>query len=860
MSVNFKMTAIADAIRAKTGKTGSLTLDQMATEIAGLSAAENISHANIPVYVKTEALRVANLVESVRKEDSIVFLAMSDSHHCGEQSNTGWQTNTNTGNLHAGMAAKILAYALKMDFACHLGDITFGHGTTTNALLHQQIAEMNSWLDEAFEGLPQFRTVGNHDTGMYGKDEGYAEMETNEYLFSVFGSYCEGAVFGSTTFGYCYKDFEDKKLRVICLNTSEGDSLSASYELSPAQLLWFAQAMRGVGSKANASEWSVLVLGHYPLDWPGMADATAIVKEYIDGSSVTHNGTTVNFSGANGAKFIANFHGHTHCFKYAKLNTLNTTAMTATEYNAWRVGIPNSSFYRNNHQEGPNAHGIYFEDEVTYDKTIGGAKDTAFVVNVITPSEEVIHSFCYGAGMDRVIGYGDIVYHKIVKYLYNATVDNSVSSIETGQPYTAKVIPNDHCAVSSVTIKMAGVDITASAYNDGVINIPAVTGDLVITVKAIIALGCTNQVPISTDDAGKIYGGDYDGDGVNDGYKTKSYINSAGGVGASDKCVTGYIPAKAGDVIRMKGMGLVSGDGNNRIAFYDANKTFIKFAQATSSWYMGEFKGVLENGVYTQFTLKALSDIPNYAYIRICCDTINAESILTVNEEIKYADEVENTYGVIYNLSGAGCSNSSAVVVENAGYTTTIIVSAGYVLDSVTVTMGGVNITSTAYNNGVISIPAVTGNVIITVTTIADSTVNYSNRLPLATDASGAVYNGKGYKEDTYISSGNEATKAGTFTSGFIPCKGGNTLYFKNVGMQSGQDGHRLAAYASDKSHLVLTKTNNSGFTGFTWGADGNISSVKIPTGNDWGNTAFIRFCCSYIGDDSIVTVNEPIE
>lgn len=36
MSVNEKMTAIADAIRGKTGKTDVLTLDQMAMEIAGI--------------------------------------------------------------------------------------------------------------------------------------------------------------------------------------------------------------------------------------------------------------------------------------------------------------------------------------------------------------------------------------------------------------------------------------------------------------------------------------------------------------------------------------------------------------------------------------------------------------------------------------------------------------------------------------------------------------------------------------------------------------------------------------------------------------------------------------------------------
>ena len=37
MSVNSKMTAIADAIRAKTGGTELLTLDDMAVEIAGIS-------------------------------------------------------------------------------------------------------------------------------------------------------------------------------------------------------------------------------------------------------------------------------------------------------------------------------------------------------------------------------------------------------------------------------------------------------------------------------------------------------------------------------------------------------------------------------------------------------------------------------------------------------------------------------------------------------------------------------------------------------------------------------------------------------------------------------------------------------
>jgi hypothetical protein len=39
------MTAIADAIRGKTGKTQALTLDEMATEIQGISVGENLPDA-----------------------------------------------------------------------------------------------------------------------------------------------------------------------------------------------------------------------------------------------------------------------------------------------------------------------------------------------------------------------------------------------------------------------------------------------------------------------------------------------------------------------------------------------------------------------------------------------------------------------------------------------------------------------------------------------------------------------------------------------------------------------------------------------------------------------------------------------
>ena len=137
--------------------------------------------------------------------------------------------------------------------------------------------------------------------------------------------------------------------------------------------------------------------------------------------------------------------------------------------------------------------------------------------------------------------------------------------------------------------------------------------------------------------------------------------------------------------------------------------------------------------------------------------------------------------------------------------------------------------------------------------------ITYTNQIPISTDASGAVYNGVGYKANTYLSGGNDGTKNGIYATGFIPCKLGDTLYCKNVGMQTGQDAHRLAFYDSSKTYLAIIKTTLTAYKGWNYGEDGNISSIGIRVSGNNQNTAFVRFCCGHIGDDSIVTVNEPI-
>ena len=474
MALTDKLTAIADAIRAKDGTTGTMTLDQMPGKIAAITTADNIVHADIPEYIKAAALEVAKKVRAVQTSESITFIAMSDSHQLDTSSDIV------TGNLHAGMAAKALAYIMpNIDFACFLGDYTAGSNTTTIEEGKRHFAEINADIDEAFAGIPQFRTVGNHDPLGYSYSQNgyYLDQAT---LYGLIGKYNDDGVtvMGSTTGGYCYRDFTDKKVRVICLNTAEMTSASSggAENMTGEQKLWFANALKGAGAKG--SSWGIIVLSHHPLDWGNVLMASNIVHAYVEGESITvTSGNTVNFSGSNSAKFLGAFHGHVHCFKAAKLNYIANSV--GTEYQAYRIAVPNMCFSRNNEygQNGKNEYyGIEFGEDTTYSKTAGTANDTAFVVNVVNPSEQKIYSFCYGAGYDREI-YTGVVSIAVT----GVTLDQTSGTLTAGDTVTltATVSPSD---ASNKAVTWASSAPTVASVVNGVVTALA-PGSAKITVK-----------------------------------------------------------------------------------------------------------------------------------------------------------------------------------------------------------------------------------------------------------------------------------------------------------------------------------------------------------------------------------------
>ena len=81
-----------------------------------------------------------------------------------------------------------------------------------------------------------------------------------------------------------------------------------------------------------------------------------------------------------------------------------------------------------------------------------------------------------------------------------------------------------------------------------------------------------------------------------------------------------------------------------------------------------------------------------------------------------YSSQMEEGGLVTYTLSHVTSSNKDRMVASGSTFTTTLTADEGYTLGTVTVKMGGTDITNTVYSNGVVSIASVTGNIVITAT------------------------------------------------------------------------------------------------------------------------------------------------
>lgn len=102
---------------------------------------------------------------------------------------------------------------------------------------------------------------------------------------------------------------------------------------------------------------------------------------------------------------------------------------------------------------------------------------------------------------------------------------------------------------------------------------------------------------------------------------------------------TGYIPVKAGDIIRVNEDFLLSNnDGTPAYILYDANKNALQALRLDSIIEGAYYVSLVESDVSGHHSAIKINKPSSTAYIRICNDSrlIGKNPILTVNEEIAY--------------------------------------------------------------------------------------------------------------------------------------------------------------------------------------------------------------------------------
>lgn len=170
------------------------------------------------------------------------------------------------------------------------------------------------------------------------------------------------------------------------------------------------------------------------------------------------------------------------------------------------------------------------------------------------------------------------------------------------------------------------------------------------------------------------------------------------------------------------------------------------------------------------------------------------------------------TYTITRNLTNVASSNTANSIAENASYTTTLSPTGGYKkLGTITVTMGGTDISASAVSGSTITIAKVTGDIVITcaavITNIID-TIGISANTRLSTSSG-----------ENRTQSGYAAIGANKDAASLIHLTAGDTLRIKGVSLP-----------ASNNSYSAIVLYNASGTF---------ISSTYLHNGLSWNNLTF---------------------
>lgn len=361
-----------------------------------VSSLKSSGSASVPYYVLEEAEEVADKVLGLRNANSFVMALASDLHTNGLDASS-------VGVLHAGQAMDAINSMTQLDLVALLGDYeiyNFNYGDDNGADETEDARKSFKHVKKAFtsvaKGVPFMQLQGNHD-----QDTTDTTAEARQKYYAYIGANNVGTVtdYNNKFRNYGYRDFDNYKIRVIYLNTTDVSEaeVTTNAKVSTEQLNW----LNTVALNLTDPEWGIIVLTHHPLNWEGSLDNLLSALNTYKGKNT-------------GAKLIAHFHGHLHNFRAETLGTNKILSIT----------IPNACNGRENEYgtaKDENGNYVYSENQRSaygdtdasgnqrkFPKTANSANDTSFNVVVVDRENEKVHAICYGAGIHRTITFGGV--------------------------------------------------------------------------------------------------------------------------------------------------------------------------------------------------------------------------------------------------------------------------------------------------------------------------------------------------------------------------------------------------------------------------------------------------------------------
>ena len=297
------------------------------------------------------------------------------------------------------------------------------------------------------------------------------------------------------------------------------------------------------------------------------------------------------------------------------------------------------------------------------EETLSGTSSNATryaVVNISNVTGNIVIS---ATAVEITSGGEEETTYTITRNLSNCTSNNTTNSVNQGASYSATITPNSGYELLNVAITMGGTNVTSSVYTyqngNAVINIPSVTGNVVITVQATASSSS--------------------GGGEEEPPTILSNMTYGKGVNLN----TGVIRDDVACWATVEPVTIVNG------------KTYTISVDGTYLWILA----INDNGdPITPFITTGTNSKPQSFTFTATTSKIRY-GCYDPDKQLTYCNLTEvtssvTTYTITKNLPNCTSSNTASSVNENTNYSTLISANDGYKIDSITVTMGGTDITS----------------------------------------------------------------------------------------------------------------------------------------------------------------------